>query len=107
MNEQEFWAILTAPPPEAPPIIYRLYYDDLGNPLFFSMADLPGNYIDIDHDTFQKSPPNIKVVDGKLIILETSVVNKLKPGDSGVCCDPRDVCVVVDESRPHIKWSLK
>ena len=66
MNEQEFWAILTASPTPAEPI-YRLYYDDLGNPLFFSMEDLPGNYIDIDRDTFHKSPPNIQVKDGKLI----------------------------------------
>ena len=106
MNEQEFWAAL-APQPAPPSPIYRLYYDDLGNPLFYSMEDVPGNYIDIDHEIYQTAPPHIRVIDGKLVILKTSVVHKLKPGETGVTCDPQDVCVVVDESHPHIKWSLK
>ena len=106
MNEEEFWAALAPQPAPSPPI-YRLYYDELGNPLFYSMEDVPGNYIDIDHETYATSPPHIRVVKGKLIILKTSVVHKLKPGETGVTCDPQDVCVVVDESHPHTKWSLK
>ena len=106
MNEQEFWAAL-APLPAPPEPAYRLYYNELGCPLFYSMEDLPGNYIEIDRETYQNTPPHIRVVNGKLIILETSVVHKLKPGDSGVPCDPRDICVVVDATQPHTKWSLK
>ena len=106
MNEAEFWAAL-APLPPAPDPIYRLYHDDLGNPLFYSMEDLPGNYIEIDHKTYQTTPPHVRVVDGKLIILETSVVHKLKPGSTGTPCDPQDICVVVDAEQTNIKWSLK
>jgi hypothetical protein len=106
MNEEEFWAAL-APQPAPPPPIYRLYHDELGNPLFYSMEDVPGNYIDIDHETYATSPAHVRVVDGKLIILKTSVVHKLKPGETGVACDHQDICVVVDESHPHTKWSLK
>jgi hypothetical protein len=106
MNEQEFWAALV-PLPAPPDPVYRLYYDDLGCPLFYSMEELLGNYIEIDHKTYQTSPPHVRVVDGKLIILETSIVYKLKPGDSGTPCDPRDICVVVDNAQPHTKWSLK
>ena len=105
MNEEEFWAAL-APQPAPPPPTYRLYYDELGNPLFYSMEDVPGNYIDIDHETYATSPTHIKVVKGKLIILKTSIVHKLKPGETGVACDPCDICVVVDELYPHTKWSL-
>ena len=106
MNEQEFWAAL-APLPAPPDPVYRLYYNELGDPLFYSMENVPGNYINIDHETYQTAPPHIRVIDGKLVILKTSVVHKLKPGETGVTCDPQDVCVVVDESHPHIKWSLK
>ena len=106
MNEKEFWAALV-PLPAPPPPIYRLYYDELGNPLFYSMEDVPGNYIDMDQDSYFNTPSNIKVINGKLVILKTSVVHKLKPGETGIACNPRDICVVVDESRPHTKWSLK
>lgn len=106
MNEQEFWAAL-APVPPPPPPIYRLYHDDLGNPLFYSMEDLPGNYIDIDHTTYATAPAHVRVVKGKLVLLKTSVVIKLKPSDNGTACDPQDVCVVVNKEQPHIKWSLK
>ena len=30
-----------------PPVYYRLYYSDEGEPLFYSHDDLPGKYIDI------------------------------------------------------------
>lgn len=106
MNEQEFWAAL-APPPAPPEPVYRLYYDELGDPLFYSMENLPGNYIDMDQDSYFNTPSNIKVINGKLVILKTSVACKLKPGETGIACDPQDVCVVVSEAHPHTKWSLK
>ena len=50
MTEAEFWAALA--PQEIVAVTYRLYYDDLGYPLFYSMEDLPGKYIDIDQTTY-------------------------------------------------------
>jgi hypothetical protein len=49
----------------------------------------------------------VKVVDGKLIILEPAITaKKLQPlQDKGTPCDPRDVCVVVDHSVKHQKWN--
>lgn len=107
MNENEFWAILSAPAIEAPPVIYRLYHDELGQPLFFSMEDLPGNYIELTEQEFNNCPSNVKVVDGKLKIIRAATTTKLAPSDTGFTCDPRDICVVVDESKKHIKWSLQ
>ena len=108
MSEAEdFWAEvarLTQPQAEAK-IFYRLYHDDQGRPLFYSMEDLPGNYIEIDQTTYAQGSSNVRVVDGKLIPIEKNLtVLKLKPGPHGTACDPRDICVIVDEILPHTRW---
>lgn len=104
---QNFWSVLQHfqwPDPE--PVAYRLYHDDQGRPLFYSMEDLPGTYIEVDQDTYVRSPFNVVVRAARLIELKPSVqVSRLCPStDSGVCCDHRDVCVVVTSDRPHQKW---
>ena len=107
MTPEEFWAILYEVPAEIKPL-YRLYYNDLGEPLFYSQEDLPGNYIDIDTTTFAQSPSHVRVVDGKLINLATRrVLRKLVPSEQGTACNPKDVCVVVDASSHYIKWNIK
>jgi hypothetical protein len=105
MTPDEFWNILYQTP-EPLPVFYRLYHDEQGFPLFYSMEDVPGNYIEIDRETFVNTP-NVRVVNGQLITLKTATVTKLRPDNTGTACDPRDVSIVVDESRPNIKWSLK
>lgn len=106
MTPEEFWAILHAPV-EVKPIFYRLYYKDDGSLLYYSMEDLPGNYIEIDLETYRLASSNVRVVDGQLkIIKPASLVKKLVPGDGGIACDPRDICVVTD-AEPNIKWSVK
>jgi hypothetical protein len=105
MTEEEFWAALAPSTPAKP--IYRLYHDDAGRPLFWTMQNEPGNYIDVDQEIFWRQPKHVRVRDGKLIEIVVTDVKKLIPGDSGTCCDPRDVCIVVDSHHPHIKWSIK
>ena len=105
MNDEEFWAAL-APLPAPPAPSYRLYYDEQGWPLFYSMEDLPGNYIEIELETW-KNPGHVRVVDGNLIKIKTAVVHKLVPGDNGTPCHPNDVAVVVAETEPNTKWSMK
>lgn len=122
MTPEEFWAIWQESAPEQKPVFYRLYYNEHGEPLFYSMEDLPGNYIEIDQETFNRSPSNVRVVDGEIKILSSSPVYKLvpekevwartklvpiSPNEKGVCCDPRDICVVVSKDQPHQKWSMK
>jgi hypothetical protein len=72
------------------------------------MEDLPGNYIEIDAETYQRSRSNVRVVDGKLVpVVYKRPVSKLKPSTAGTACLPNNVSVVVAEDQPHIKWSLK
>ena len=87
--------------------LYRLYYNDLGEPLFYSMEDLPGNYIEVDAETFRSGPVNCRIVDGQMLLIKSTTVHKLRPGPAGTACHPQDVCIVVSESDPHTKWSLQ
>ena len=103
MQTDEFWSILHAMP-EPEPVFYRLYHQD-SVPLFYSMEDLPGTYIEIDAETFSKSPMHVRVRDGRLVesIWRTTV--KLVPGDTGTACYPDNVAIVVAETEPHQRWS--
>lgn len=104
MNEQEFLAALQ--PVEPLPILYRLYYNDLGEPLFYSQENLPGNYIDIDREMYINPPTHLRVINNSIVILQTAVIKKLYPGRHGKPCHPLDISVVVDDTKPNIKWSL-
>jgi hypothetical protein len=89
------------------PIFYRLYHDDQGYPLFYSMEDLPGNYIDIDQETYALSSSKVRVVNGKLKNNTVALTAKLRPGTIGTACHYKDICIVVSEDQKHIKWRFK
>jgi hypothetical protein len=89
---------------EPKPVFFRLYHDEQGLPVTYSMENLPGTYIDIDQATYSKNSYHVRVINGKLIHIDyTNVYSKLHPGDSGTPCHPQDVAVVVD-TEPNIKW---
>ena len=106
---ENFWAALAIPLPTPVPVFYRLYYTDQGLPLCYSQEDLPGNYIEIDQVMFSQTPTNIRIINGKIITIQPSItVKKLTPNTkSGIACDTRDVCVVVDGTQLHTKWNIK
>ena len=105
-NFLEFWRSFQWP--EIQPVIYRLYHDDDGRPIIYTMEDLPGTYIEVDQATYTHASFDVKVVDGKLVIIPPVITaKKLQPSqDQGTPCDPRDVCVVVDNTVKHQKWSI-
>lgn len=105
LTEQEFWATL-ANMPEPQPISYRLYYDDHGCPVIYTMEELAGNYIEVDQKTYVIAPNNVRVLNGQLVYISPTIaVTKLQPGPVGTACSPEDVCIIVDEMVPHTKWS--
>jgi hypothetical protein len=110
MSEQttkNFWSVIQSFEwPEPDPISYRLYHDDQGRPLIYTMEKLPGTYIEVDQPTYQRACYHAVVKQGRLIISRPAVqVSRLAPDqESGVCCDPRDVCVIVKQDQSHRKW---
>jgi len=108
MNDttENFWAAWAIPSEAPKPIFYRVYYDDHGDFLFYSMEDVPGNYLEIDQATYAQSSPRIRVVDGKLYHIKTNVATKLVPSNQGQACDPRDVTVVTTGQHKQY-WELK
>ena len=103
-----FWAVMADyVPPETKPIPYRLYYNDDGTPNCYTMDNLPGNYIEVDRETYIANLWNVCVIDNQLIIIPPKVtVRQLQQTSEGTSCDIHDVSIVVSESQPHIKWSI-
>jgi hypothetical protein len=95
MNWDDLVAIHAALP-EPQPVFYRLYYDDSGVPLFYSMEDLPGNYLELTQEQYAQNKSNIRVRNGEIVELTWVTSSKLVPGTTGTPCDPRDVAVVTN-----------
>lgn len=97
MTPEEFYGAL-ANMPEPQPLFYRLYHDHTGMPLFYSMEDTPGTYIEIDQADFGRSFRNLRVRDGKLVTVTVCQSEKIVPSDHGTLCHPYDVAVVVEQN---------
>lgn len=103
MTEQEFWAILAAMP-QPKPVCYRLYYDELGRPIHYTMEDLPGNYIEIDQETYTRADPWVRVVNGAIKHISRWTSEKLVPTPgSGTGCHPCNVAIV--DAQSSTTWS--
>jgi hypothetical protein len=104
MTPEEFWSILHAVS-NVVPVFYRLYHNDSGVPLFYSMEDQPGTYIEIDQETYARAPTNVRVKNGQLVEVSWQTANKLTPGNSGTQCHSQDVAVVVSSNGQY--WKKK
>jgi hypothetical protein len=104
-NFWQVWSSFAWPEPVVPS--YRLYYNLDGSPKCYSMDQLADKYIEVDAETYACRPWNVRVVDEKLTYIQPPVtVHKLQPNsDIGTVCHPLNVCVIVSEDKPHIKWN--
>jgi hypothetical protein len=104
MTPEEFWSILHgAPAPK--PVFYRLYYDESGVPLIYSMEDQPGTYIEINQEQYTRAISNVRVRNKQLVELTWQVAHKLTPSDSGTLCHTQDVSIITDDQGQH--WKKK
>jgi hypothetical protein len=108
---ENFWQALNEfVEPVKTGVIYRLYYDESGDPLYYSMEDLPGLYLDIDQETYSRGLSNIKVINGSIVVIKPkSVSHKMMPSSKGmgIPCSRNNICIVVSEDDPHTKWEKK
>ena len=80
------------------PLEFRIYHDEHGDIVCYSMEDLAGHYIVTDQHTFNQFRMDLKVRDGKLIKITHSASWHLVHCDSAeYACHARDVTVLV----PH------
>jgi hypothetical protein len=108
MDTVDFWqqvAELLEPVPDHE-TRYRVYYDSTGQVLFYTMEDLPGNYLDIDRETYARADSKARVQNGKLVAAATRVSSKLVPDNQGQPCHPQNVAIVSDSDQ-NTKWKLK
>lgn len=87
---------------------YRLYYNSDGTPKFYTMEDLPGEYITVDHETFESGRYDIKIKNKQIVNLSSMlapryVITEISSLDS-VCCDPDDITLLVTDLDEHILW---
>jgi hypothetical protein len=97
------WQQSAAP---ADPVTYRLYYDDAGNPVCYSMEQLPGQFVEITAAQFARSDAHVQVRDGVICSVPKPVPAHLVPAAQGTACADGDVSIVVDDQQPHLKWKL-
>jgi hypothetical protein len=108
MNEQEFldfWKTIEWPKEKT--VYYRLYYDESGEPLFYSHEDTLGKYIDVTPEQFALQDLQVSMVDGVLKPRARPAPPKLVPNKTGTSCHLNDVAVVVSTKEKHQRWKLK
>jgi hypothetical protein len=103
-NFLDFWNTYTWP--DTKPVFFRLYYDDAGYPLCYSMEDLPGSYIEITAEQYAESNHRVRVQNGRIIKQQQAKTSKLVPSLIGTACCPEDVTIVTDTEHNQ-KWKLK
>ncbi len=105
MTEQELWKLYQQVP-ETKPVFYRLYHDEQGQPLFYSMEDVPGTYIEITQEDYSRGLSNVRVRNGRLVEITWTTSQKLVPGSTGTACCAGDVSIVTAGS-DCVYWSKR
>lgn len=97
--------LATVTQPDFPPQIFRLYHDQSGRPLHYSMEDLPGLYIDVTIEQYHRASFRVRVRDGELVAMPDPRPPRLKPASTGQSCHRYDVTVIVPQGTGNY-WNL-
>lgn len=81
-------------------IFFRLYYDDAGELICYSMEDLPEKYIEISAEQFAQSDRHIYIKDAKIHKKRLVSIGKLVPTSDPTGTDITDV-------RSNVQWEMK
>jgi hypothetical protein len=86
-------------------IEYRLYHDDNGHVISYSVKDMPGKYIVITKQEFAECRMDVTVGQDGKIIRPRRTVTKIEKSASGIRCHKYDVNIIVDENDTGHYWS--
>jgi len=85
---------------------YRLYYNKTtGEPMFYSMDNLPGDFIKITCKEYAVGNYNVFVKDNEIIEINNSAPSKLVPSTQGTSTTKENV-MIIDETAKNY-WSIK
>ena len=106
MNEEEKFIIVWEQP-ELAEVERRLYYDDNGYVLFYTCEKPEGKYIVFDDMTYAEGRHDVRVVDGKIIKVNTgSVISRYYHSDGeGFLCEKEDISVITETDGQY--WEVK
>ena len=82
---------------------YRLYYGPDGTPLFYTMADEPGDYITVTKAEFAECRYDVVIKNKKMHKIQGAAIGKLAPSETGYGTALTDMSLVGDEKY----WSVK
>lgn len=107
MNEELVGLIIISEPKK---VEFRLYYDNLGNPVTYTADNSthPYQYIVVDAHTYALGRFDIKVIDEKIATnVFKKYVAKLVPSmTEGTNCSVGDISILVNEDKECTKWKL-
>lgn len=106
MSEQLFEALKNLKSPPEANKEFRLYYDDRGEPLFYSMEQHDANFIVVDAETYAQGRYDIVIDDQQRIVPKARFrYKKLIPADVGTACHASDVMIVDQQGSQY--WTIK
>jgi sugar lactone lactonase YvrE len=75
------------------------------------MEDLDGDYLSVDHQTFEQGRYDIVVKFGRIVSLSDSGTSRYVRVDqatpNSVQCDPDDITIVVTDQLAHNLWDYR
>ena len=100
-----FWQALDSVDqlPNRVDVEYRLYYNDLGEPLFYSTEQETGNYIIIDKETYAVGRYDVQIVNKELVYPSQYVYKKLVYSNLGIETTVNDISII----GPGRIWNIK